>query len=179
MIKINLILNNISYSLEYRQVNNNRIYCSCVINNLFENLSQLKFKRDYYLANIFMSTWIDQTLFWVLKDKWNPNCLNEKEVYDKFQEIFNIPKFYNHPLATLLPPVNILTYKGKVNLLNKKELLFYVKQLWWEDNVKPYFLTLGRNDIVESSILEFRNDLNMEKRFSITENKKLRFLWYD
>jgi len=179
MEQINLIQNEISNCLEYRHTNTNKIYCSCDINNLIENLFHLKFKRDYYLANLFASTWIDQTLFWVLKDKWNPNCLNETKIYEDFQNEFKILKFYHHPLATLLPPVKFLTYRGKVNLLNNKNLLFYVKQLWWEDNVKPYFLTLGRNDIVESSILEFRNDLDMEKRFSITENKKLRFLWYD
>lgn len=163
--------------------NADKHYCDCCRMELIKNAKTL-FEAEYVeelMALIYFQLVIDQTLYFILVDnRLNAECLNEVETYLNYDKLFNFIKMQIHCSPEQTSPVSFLDFRNsdtEIYLLDKKELLMDAKVLLWDKGVKQYFLSLGRNDIVSLSEMEFRRDLTLRHRFSEDEETKLKYLF--
>ena len=150
-------------------------FCSCEINRLYSIVNENQ--RSKELIELFMWTWIDQVIYWVLVDDKNESCLNNYELYDKFRSKYAFPKTRHHSSPGYMEPSFYLTAIHKINLINDRNLLLDIKRMAWDENIKRFFLSMGEIDIVNRAEKEFRRDLTLRYRFSELEEKELMFLW--
>lgn len=150
-------------------------FCICELKNYYINSGDSIQKED--LINLFMGTWIDQTIYWVLVDSDNENCLKEYELYQEYYEEFKFLKFEQHGFGNLIEPIYFLTGISENNLLSEKELLLLTKLKYWDRGVKEFFSSIGRLNIVELAEDEFVKDLSLRYRFTENQEKELKYLW--
>ena len=150
-------------------------FCSCEINRLYSIVNENQ--RSKELIELFMWTWIDQVIYWLLVDGKNESCLNNYELYDKFRRKYTFPKIRHHSSPGFIEPSYYLTAFHNINLIIDRHLLLYIKKIAWDQNVKPFLLKLREMDVVNRSEEEFRRDLTLRYRFSELEEKELMFLW--
>ena len=141
----------------------------------YSNVPGFSKKKD--LLILFMWSWIDQVIYWLLKDEKNKFCFNEAELYDNFRQIFEYPKMLRYPDYHIIRPSYFLNIFDELKLLNEKPLLLDARINSWDLGAKQYFLELSRNDIIASAENEFRRDLTLRDKFTEDEQNKLEFLW--
>lgn len=151
-----------------------RTFCSCEIVKFAKNSGRSLNKED--LINLFMGTWIDQTIYWILKDSRNADRLHESEFYQEFYEKFNFAKFELHGWNNLVSPIFFLIGIKRFNLMQEKELILFTKIKYWDLGVKEYLLSKDRKDIVELAEEEFNRDLSLRHRFTENQERELRYL---
>lgn len=149
-------------------------YCECEI----ERLYQKKNLGSKNIMELFLWTWIDQVVYWILTDDKNDTCLKESEIYERFRRKYPFPKawYHNQPAGYIKPAYYFKLFK-KFHLKNENLLLLNMTMFTWDLNVKKYFIDLGRNDIVELAEKEFIRDLTLRHRFTEDEEKEIMSLW--
>jgi len=150
-------------------------FCSCELISNRITARRLLDKED--LINLFFATWIDQVIYWMLVDSRNPFCLKELRLYKTFYKKFKFLKFYYHGYGRWVRPISYLTSLGYRNLIREKNLLLRTKQKYWDQDVKEFFLSIHRGDIIELAEQEFLRDLSLRHRFSEDQERKLKYLW--
>lgn len=150
-------------------------FCSCeLISNRITYKRLLK-KQDY--INLFFASWIDQVMYWVLVDSRNEFCLKELWLYEYFYNYYRFIKIVYHGPGSRVRPISYLIGLGYKNLLRERELLLRTKQKYWDQDVKEFFLSIDRRDIIEIAEQEFLRDLSLQHRFSEEQENKLKYLW--
>lgn len=150
-------------------------FCNCeLLSNRITSKRLLK-KQDF--INLFFASWIDQVMYWVLVDSGNEFCLNELWLYEYFYKYYRFIKIVYHGPGSMVRPISYLTGLGYKNLLREKELLFYTKQKYWDQDVKEFFLSIDGRDIIELAEKEFIRDLSLRHRFSEDQENELKYLW--
>ncbi len=159
---------------------NERSYCECSKDGIVENAGRY-FESDYVaelMIMIFLQLFIDQTLYFVLvESRFNPECLDEPETYTAYEKQFMFIKVKNHYCSGQTSPVNFLDFRNTdsgLYLLNETDLLIEYKQLLWDKTVKDYFLSLGREDIIDLCEKEFHRDLTLRHRYSEEEENRIK-----
>lgn len=152
-----------------------QIFCICELRNFYFNSKSPLEKEEF--IKLFVGTWIDQTIYWLLVDSNNERCLNEYGIYQEYYDKFNFPKFKQHGFGNLVEPIYFLTRFCEDNLLSEKTLILFTKLGYWDLGIKEFFLSLDRKDIVELAEEEFIRDLSLRHRFSEKQAKKLKYLW--
>lgn len=160
-----------------------KVFCECSKIRLIRNVLN-DYSKEYLeelMINVYFQLVIDQAVYYILTDaRLNPNCLNEPETYNNFYALFPFLKIYNHSGPGYVSPVSFLdlkNYECEIFLLDKKDLLFKQKKIFWDNTVKKYFSYKDREDIINLCEAEFIRDLTLRHRYSEEEEQKLKFLF--
>lgn len=178
ILRDTLLLRGILYSNNSDEL----ISCICSSRNLAGKMSEVfsisEIVETY--ANLFTMLWLDETLYFVLNDKNNPECLNNDNLYDEIRAKFPFPKFGSHGARGLGEPSAFLSF-----ILNDKEYLLFdypkimlkAKKTYWEIGVKDYLIQNGGEDIVPVIEEELINDLKIRYRYTEEQEIELKALW--
>ena len=158
-------------------------FCECAKFKMSQSIEQ-NFGRAYLeeiLIILFFELMIDQTLYFILVDgRINPNCLNEPDVYEDYDNTFGFFKFHNHFGSGYASPISFLSFRNDdldICLLDKTGQLRKTKNHLWDNMVRKYFFAAGRKDIIQFCEDEFRRDLTLRHRYNMEEEAKLKSLF--